>query len=126
MSKKKLVLLALDRTKRRKLMSKKKQVLLALAREVIALYGGQSLPRAQSGVTPSSEVPQTEGQALQPGSGQVQTARALTTGKAFDGRRFVPSLRLQGQWLEQAGFPVGTRAIVQVQEGRIVLVQEER
>lgn len=95
-------------------MSKKKQVLLALAREVIALYGGQSLPRTQSGVVPSFEIPQTEG--------QVQTARALTTGKTFDGRRFVPSLRLQGQWLEQAGFPVGTRVVVQVQEGKIVLL----
>ncbi len=87
-------------------MSKKKQVLLALAREVIALYGSQ--------VAPSFEVPQTEG--------QVQTTRKLTTGKTFDGRRFVPSLRLQGQWLEQAGFPVGTRVVVQVQEGKIVLL----
>lgn len=86
-------------------MSKRKQVLLALAREVVALYGGQ--------VATSPEIPQTEG--------QINATRKLTISESWGRFRPVPSLRLQGQWLEQAGFPTRARVLVQVQEGKIVL-----
>ena len=33
----------------------------------------------------------------------------------------MPFLRLQGRWLDQAGFPIGARVQVQVDRGRLVL-----
>ena len=33
----------------------------------------------------------------------------------------MPFLRLQGRWLDQAGFPVGAQVQVQVDRGRLVL-----
>lgn len=32
-----------------------------------------------------------------------------------------PALLLKGNWLDQAGFPAGSRASVQVEQGRIVI-----
>ena len=37
----------------------------------------------------------------------------------------VPSLRVQGQWLTQAGFHVGDRVRVQVEHGRLILTLED-
>ncbi|WP_170134694.1 SymE family type I addiction module toxin [Steroidobacter cummioxidans] len=33
----------------------------------------------------------------------------------------MPFLRLQGRWLDQAGFPIGAQVQVQVNQGRLVL-----
>ena len=33
----------------------------------------------------------------------------------------VPSIRLQGKWLRQAGFTPGERVVVQVEYGRLIL-----
>lgn len=33
----------------------------------------------------------------------------------------MPFLRLQGRWLDQAGFPIGAQVQVQVDQGRLVL-----
>ena len=33
----------------------------------------------------------------------------------------MPFLRLQGRWLDQAGFPIGAQVQVQVDRGRLVL-----
>lgn len=33
----------------------------------------------------------------------------------------IPFLRLQGRWLDQAGFPIGAQVQVQVDQGRLVL-----
>jgi hypothetical protein len=37
----------------------------------------------------------------------------------------VPALRVQGQWMEQAGFHVGDRVRVQVELGRLILTLED-
>lgn len=37
----------------------------------------------------------------------------------------LPSLRLQGQWLEAAGFQIGARVQVEVQPGRLIVTTEE-
>jgi hypothetical protein len=35
-----------------------------------------------------------------------------------------PVLSLAGKWLEEAGFPVGTRTNVEVQQGRIIITAQ--
>lgn len=47
--------------------------------------------------------------------------RQLTVSRTGDYRKPVPLLRLQGQWLERAGFPAGSRVVVKVQKGRLVI-----
>jgi hypothetical protein len=37
----------------------------------------------------------------------------------------VPLLRVQGKWMEQAGFHIGNRVRVEVQPGRLVLTLED-
>ena len=100
-------------------MTRKRKVLLDLAQEVVALYG----KAAQSTEAPAclcdarrQVASQTDGH-----SGVLQSTRNLTVGETYDGRRAVSLLRLQGRWLERAGFPAGARVVVQVEEGRIVL-----
>lgn len=48
--------------------------------------------------------------------------RQLTVSESGDYHKSVPMLRLQGQCLEKAGFPAGTKVVVKVREGRIVLL----
>ena len=36
-----------------------------------------------------------------------------------------PALLLKGNWLDQAGFPVGSHANVQVEQGRIVIERQK-
>lgn len=60
--------------------------------------------------------------------------RRLTLTRALRDRRSqdcyvrpteVPLLRVQGHWLEQAGFKVGDRVRVEVQPGRLIVTPEE-
>lgn len=37
----------------------------------------------------------------------------------------VPFLRVQGKWLEQAGFTIGDRVNIEVQPGRLIVTTEE-
>lgn len=37
----------------------------------------------------------------------------------------LPSLRLQGRWLEAAGFQIGDRVQVEVRRGRLIVTTEE-
>ncbi|MHB8744731.1 MAG: SymE family type I addiction module toxin [Sulfuricaulis sp.] len=37
----------------------------------------------------------------------------------------MPSLRLRGRWMAQAGFPIGARVHVEVQHGRLIVTPEE-
>ncbi|MFQ5903178.1 MAG: SymE family type I addiction module toxin [Candidatus Binatia bacterium] len=92
-------------------MTRKKRALLALAQEVVALYGDKAAQPTEAPVAPQAEAH----------SGPIHS-RKLTISKTYDGRRAVPLLRLQGRWLERAGFPAGARVVVRVQERRIVLL----
>jgi Toxin SymE, type I toxin-antitoxin system len=60
----------------------------------------------------------------------MKTSRSLTmcSKSAGDSRkepfrplRSMPTLRLQGRWLDEAGFAIGMRVGVQVMPGRLVL-----
>lgn len=60
--------------------------------------------------------------------------RRLTLTRALRDRRSqdryvrpteVPLLRVQGKWMEQAGFKVGARVRVEVQPGRLIVTPEE-
>jgi len=60
---------------------------------------------------------------------RLTLSRALRDRPARDGRLLrptvVPALRVQGQWMEQAGFHVGDRVRVQVKRGRLILTVED-
>lgn len=43
----------------------------------------------------------------------------------FDKEVRVPFLRMNGKWLEKAGFSVGSKVRVEVEEGRLVLTSRE-
>jgi Toxin SymE, type I toxin-antitoxin system len=64
-----------------------------------------------------------------------EPVRYLTIGRGDPGPRVlkksdcgvvrpVPLLRIQGQWLERAGFEIGKRVNVQVESGRLVIEAE--
>jgi hypothetical protein len=59
---------------------------------------------------------------------RLTLTRALRDRAPRDGYRapaVVPALRVQGQWMEQAGFHVGDRVRVQVELGRLILTLED-
>ena len=43
----------------------------------------------------------------------------------FNSETFFPVLRIEGNWLAQAGFPPHTQVYIHVQQGRIVINQDE-
>jgi hypothetical protein len=49
--------------------------------------------------------------------------RKLTVGYMFVNDKIYPVIRLQGRWLEKAGFEVGDKVVVDVRKGRIVIVR---
>ena len=49
--------------------------------------------------------------------------RKLTVGYMYINDRIYPVIRLQGRWLEKAGFEVGDKVVVDVRKGRIVIVR---
>ena len=44
----------------------------------------------------------------------------------YEGDRKVPTLRLHGRWLREAGFRIGERVRIEVEEGRLIVVAEEQ
>jgi hypothetical protein len=59
---------------------------------------------------------------------RLTLSRALRDHPARAGYRpptVVPALRVQGQWMEQAGFHVGDRVRVIVEPGRLILTLED-
>lgn len=53
---------------------------------------------------------------------QKSDSRLLTVSESGYWNKSIPMLRLQGQWLERAGFPAGTKVVIQVKEGKIILL----
>lgn len=59
---------------------------------------------------------------------RLTLTRALRDRPSRNGCRplaVVPHLRVQGRWMEQAGFPVGDRVRVIVEPSRLVLTLED-
>jgi Toxin SymE, type I toxin-antitoxin system len=63
----------------------------------------------------------------------MKTSRCLCRKGAGDSRkepfrplRSMPTLRLHGRWLDEAGFAIGMRVGVQVMLGRLVLENSDR
>ena len=59
---------------------------------------------------------------------RLTLTRALRDRPSRNGYRapaVVSHLRVQGRWLEQAGFPVGARVRVIVEHGRLILTLED-
>ena len=50
-----------------------------------------------------------------------RTARRLTVGSIYQGRDFVPLIRMSGKWLAAAGFPAGCHLVVRAARGRVVV-----
>ena len=65
----------------------------------------------------------------------MTTERQLTVSHSYQSRRprrytsypgiRVPYLRFNGLWLAEAGFPIGSKVHVQVEEGRLVVTPAE-
>jgi hypothetical protein len=55
--------------------------------------------------------------------GKGKSFRRLTVSYIADSRvkGLPPHLRIKGRWLEEAGFPVGTKVNVEVSHGRLVI-----
>lgn len=56
----------------------------------------------------------------------MPTTRELTISYDWQSRvsgygSFVPSIRLRGEWLERAGFEIGQKVCVDVQEDRLII-----
>ena len=104
-------------------MTRKRKVLLALAQEVVALYG----KTAQSSEAPACvcDPCRQVSPPIDEHSTISHPTRRLTVSEMHDGRGAVPLLRLQGRWVARAGFPAGTRVVVQVQQGKIVILRSE-
>jgi hypothetical protein len=49
--------------------------------------------------------------------------RKLTISKLYRGNQAVPSIRLNGKWLQAAGFDAGQSIQVTVEAGRLVITQ---
>lgn len=55
----------------------------------------------------------------------TRAVRDRTQRNGYRAQAVVPYLRVQGQWMEQAGFHVGDRVRVQVEQGRLILTVED-
>jgi hypothetical protein len=50
--------------------------------------------------------------------------KAYPTGDHWRGKT-VPQIRLQGQWLEQAGFPPFTKVVVEIEQNGVLVIRKE-
>ena len=55
----------------------------------------------------------------------TRALRDRSSRKGYRPPTVVPYLRVQGQWMERAGFHVGDRVRVQVERGRLILTVED-
>ncbi len=51
----------------------------------------------------------------------TRALRDRVSRKGYRPPTVVPALRVQGRWMERAGFPVGDRVRITVEPGRLVL-----
>jgi hypothetical protein len=56
--------------------------------------------------------------------GSAYAPRCHSLGNSYKGDYVYPGLRLQGRWLERAGFYIGDKARIHVESGRLVIEVE--
>ena len=57
----------------------------------------------------------------------MKNIRKYTVSKLFNScGKYMPFVRLQGAWLEQVGFCAGDKIVAHIEEGRIVLVKDDK
>ncbi len=98
-----------------------RQTAVELEQAARRLGQDMSAPSNGSGATSEAGGALTAGT---PGVTPPKVFRRITVSGLYQNRHQVPSLRLSGKWLRQAGFDLGQKVQVQVDDSRLTLCAE--